>query len=254
MYFDTHAHYDSELFDADRDAVLASLRAGGVDLVVDPASDIASAEKARAIAEKFESVYFAAGVHPQEAAGAAVGYQQRIRELASHPKCVALGEIGLDYHYDLPPRDVQRRILEEQLLLAEELGMPVIIHEREATGEMLEILRRHRGITGVVHCFSGSWETARELLDMGWFLSFTGVITFKNARRPCEVAARMPLDRLMLETDSPYLTPVPHRGERNSSLMLPFIAERISQLRGIPIDELVNAASENGRRFFRIEP
>ncbi|MGM9521884.1 MAG: TatD family hydrolase [Oscillospiraceae bacterium] len=252
MFFDTHAHYDDEKFDADRDELLASMEAAGVELIVDPASDIASAEKARGIAERFAFVYFAAGVHPHEAQAAAPEYLHRVRELAAHPKCVAIGEIGLDYHYDFSPRDVQRQVLEEQLCLAEELNKPVIIHEREACADCMDILHRHRGLRGVVHCYSGSWETARELLDMGWYISFTGAVTFKNARRPVEVVSKLPLDRLMIETDSPYMAPVPCRGERNSSLLLHFIAERIAEIRGVTTEEIARATAENGRRFFNI--
>ncbi len=250
--FDTHAHYDDEQFDGDRNALLASMPENGVELIVDPASDIASSEKARDIAERFPFVYFAAGVHPHEAAKAAPDYLDRVRELSAHPKCVAVGEIGLDYHYDFSPRDVQRRVLEEQLSLARELGKPVIIHEREACADCLDILGRFRDVRLVIHCFSGSWETARTLLDWGFYLSFTGVVTFKNARKPLEAAAKMPLDRLMLETDSPYMTPVPHRGERNSSLLLHLVAEKIAELRGMDAEELAETAFENGKRFFGI--
>jgi TatD DNase family protein len=252
MLFDTHAHYDDEKFDADRDEILSSMAENGVELIVDPASDIASAERARDIAEKYGFVYFAAGVHPHEAESAAPRYLTSVRELASHKKCVAIGEIGLDYHYDFSPRDVQKRVLDEQLALAMELNKPVIIHEREACSDCMDILRQYKGIRGVVHCYSGSWETAQELLCMGWYISFTGVVTFKNARRPVEVAQKMPLDRLMIETDSPYMAPVPMRGQRNSSLFLHFIAERIAELRGMETEELIKITTENGKRFFNI--
>ena len=252
MFFDTHAHYDDGKFDADRERLLASMPANGVELIVDPASDIASAEKAQSIAHRFDFVYFAAGVHPHEAAEAAPDYLDRVRALAADPKCVAVGEIGLDYHYDFSPRDVQRRVLDEQMALAMELNKPVIIHEREAVADAMDILRRYRGIQGVVHCYSGSWETARELLDMGWHISFTGVVTFKNARRPVEVVEKMPMERLMIETDSPYMAPVPHRGERNSSLLLHHIAEKIAEIRGMSVEDVARITTENGKRFFGI--
>lgn len=252
MLFDTHAHYDDEKFDPDRRELLASMPANGVGLIVDPASDIASARRAREIAREFDLVYFAAGVHPHEAAEAEDTYLEDIRVLRRDPKCVAVGEIGLDYHYDFSPRPVQRRVFGEQLELAKELSLPVIIHEREAAQDNLDILKAHPGVRGVVHCFSGSWETAKVLLDMGFYLGFTGVITFKNARKPLEVVQKMPLDRLVIETDSPYMAPVPHRGERNSSLFVHLVAERAAELRGMSVQEIEQITWENGRRLYGI--
>ena len=252
MYFDTHAHYDDARFDADRDEVLSSMKAGGVDLIVDPASDIASAKKARDIAEKYDFVYFAAGVHPENADEAPEDFLDAVRALAAHPKCAAIGEIGLDYHYGAENKARQQEILRLQLDLARELKMPVIIHERDATRDWLDILKDYRGLTGVCHCFSGSWETAKTILDAGWYISFTGVVTFKNARRAVEVVSKMPLDRLMLETDSPYMAPEPHRGERCSSLLLPFIGRRVAEIRGVSEEEIARTTLENGRRFYGI--
>ncbi len=252
MFFDTHAHYDDEKFDQDRDELLASMPENGVELIVDPASDIGSGERAMGIAERFPFVYFAAGVHPHEAKDAPTDYIGQVRRQSSHEKCVAIGEIGLDYHYDFSPRDVQRRVLDEQLSLARELGKPVIIHEREAVADCLDILRAHRDVSGVVHCFSGSWETAKELLDLGYYISFTGVVTFKNARRPVEAAEKIPLERMMIETDSPYMAPEPCRGRRNSSLYLKYIAQRIAEIRGVSTEEIAGATMENGKRFFSI--
>lgn len=254
MYFDTHAHYDDEQFDEDRDVLLAAMPAGGVGLIVNAASDVRTAKTGRSLAEKYPFVYFAAGVHPHEASGMDEGTADELRELLAHPKAVAVGEIGLDYHYDLSPRDVQKTRLREQMELAREIGKPVIIHEREACADTLEILRDYwRDVPGVFHCYSGSWETAKEILDSGWYLSFTGVVTFKNARRALEVVRNMPLDRLMIETDSPYLAPEPRRGRRNDSRNLVYIAARIAQERGMAPEELANAAFENGKRFFRIQ-
>ncbi len=252
MYFDTHAHYDDEKFDLDRGELLEKMRPAGVELIVDPASDIASAKKARDIAAKYDFVYFAAGVHPHEAGEAAEDYLEEIRALARDPKCVAVGEIGLDYHYDFSPRDVQRRVYGEQLELAKELGLPAIIHEREAVRDNLDVLKAHPGVRGVVHCYSGSWETARELLDMGLYISFTGIVTFKNARRCVEVIEKMPVERMMIETDSPYMAPVPHRGERNSSLNVHLVAERIAEIRGMDPERVAEITAANGRRFFGI--
>ncbi len=250
MLFDTHAHYDDEKFDLDRREVLSAMEKAGVELIVDPASDIASAEKARDIAHDYPFVYFAAGVHPHEAAGAAETYLDSIRALSKDPKCVAVGEIGLDYHYDFSPRDVQRRVFGEQLELSLELQLPVIIHEREAVQDNLDILKAHPGVRGVVHCYSGSWETAKILLDMGFYLGFTGVVTFKNARRVLEVVEKMPLERIVIETDSPYMAPAPHRGERNSSLLVHLVAEKIAQLRGMAVEDVARATLENGKRLF----
>lgn len=254
MFFDTHAHYDDEKFDADRRELLEKMPQSGVELIVDPASDIASAKKAQSIAWEFPFVYFAAGVHPHEASAAAPDYLDEIRALAEDPKCVAVGEIGLDYHYDFSPRDIQRRVYGEQLALAMEIDKPVIIHEREAVADNLDILRAHPGVRGVVHCYSGSWETAKLLLDMGLNISFTGVITFKNARRCLEVLEKIPLDRVMIETDSPYMAPEPHRGERNSSLFVNLVAEKIAQIRGMSVADIAGITRENGLRFFNITP
>jgi TatD DNase family protein len=253
MYFDTHAHYDDEQFDGDRDELLASMPANGVTLIVNAASDVQTARTGRSLAEKFPFVYFAAGVHPHEASGMEDGTADELRELLAHPKAVAVGEIGLDYHYDLSPRDVQKARFREQMELAREVGKPVIIHEREACADTLEILRDYwRDVPGVFHCYSGSWETAKEILDSGWYLSFTGVVTFKNARRALEVVRNMPLDRLMIETDSPYMTPEPKRGSRNSSLNLPFIAKRIAEIRSLSVEEIEALTTENARRFFSL--
>jgi len=175
-----------------------------------------------------------------------------LEKLSSHPKAVAVGEIGLDYHYDFSPRDVQRKRFREQLELARSVKKPVIIHERESLVDTLSIIGDYRDLTGVVHCFSGSWETAKTILDMGWYLSFTGVITYKNARKALEVIENMPADRMMLETDCPYLSPEPYRGRRNSSLYLPEIAGKIAETRGITRDEVATITTENGIRFFGI--
>lgn len=252
MYFDTHAHYDDERFGADRDELLSSLPENGVTSVVNPGSDLASSLAARELSEKYDFIYFAAGVHPHEADGADETVLTDIRALLAHPKCVALGEVGLDYHYDFSPRDVQKKILRAQLDMARETGKKVIIHEREACGDCMDIIKAYPDVTGVFHCFSGSRETARELLDMGWYLSFGGAVTFKNARKAIEVVESIPLDRLMLETDCPYMTPVPHRGERNSSLYLPFVAEKIAEIRSLTAEEIAAITYENAVRFFGI--
>ncbi len=252
MLFDTHAHYDDEKFNDDRDALLRSLAENGIGLVVNPGSDIASSRKARELADSYDFLYFAVGIHPQEAGKVPSDYIDILRDLANHPKCVAIGEIGFDYHYDEPDREIQKRVFREQMELAGELNLPVIIHERDACADNLAMLREFPNVHGVQHCYSGSWETAKELLSMGYYISFTGVVTFKNARKVLETVEKMPLDRLMVETDSPYLAPAPHRGERNSSLFLHYTAERIAEIRGIDTETVINSAAENGIRFFGI--
>lgn len=253
MYFDTHAHYDDEKFDADRFEVLASMPEKGVELILNPGCDMASSRMAVGFAERFPFVYAAVGVHPQSAYEFRLSDLDELKKLSENEKVRAIGEIGLDYYYDdNAPRDVQLDCLEAQLCLAESLGLPVIFHDRDATADSLDAVRRHKDLRGVMHCFSGSWETAKTVLDAGWYISFTGSVTFKNAKKAPEAAAKMPLDRLMLETDSPYMAPVPHRGKRCDSSYLPHIAARIAELRGQTQEEVAAATMENGKRFFGI--
>lgn len=252
MYFDTHAHYDDEAFDSDRHELLSSLSSQGVSLVVNPGCNMASSHMTVELSEKYEHVYAAVGVHPHDADEMDDSSIDILRSLAAAKKVVAIGEIGLDYHYDLSPREVQRVRFYQQMCLARELGLPAIIHEREACEDCLNIVTEFPDVLGVYHCYSGSWETAKTILKQGWYISFTGAVTFKNARKAIEVVENMPLDRLMIETDSPYLAPVPVRGKRNSSLNLPYIAEKIGQIRGITTEEVAALTMENGKRFFRI--
>ncbi|MDD6503662.1 MAG: TatD family hydrolase [Oscillospiraceae bacterium] len=253
MYFDTHAHYDSHKFDDDRDAVLSSLPGLGVDFVVDPGCDEASSRAAIALAEQYDFVYAAVGWHPQDLkdswhdGGLAV-----IRELAKHPKVVAIGEIGLDYYWDRTYTDLQKEVLRLQLALAVELDLPVSFHDREAHGDSLAIAKEFPAVRGVFHCFSGSPEMARQLLDLGWYLGFDGPVTFKNNRKLREVLEICPLDRILIETDSPYLTPEPLRGTRNHSGNLQYINERIAEIKGVSPEEMAAITTENGRRLFRI--
>ena len=252
MFFDTHAHYDDKQFDVDRDELLSSMPSNGIQLIVNPASDLSSSLAGCELAEKYCFVYFAAGVHPHEADSANESVLKHIQTLLSHPKCVALGEIGLDYHYDFSPRDVQKKVFRDQMAIAQDIGKTVIVHEREACADCLDIVKDFPDVKGVFHCFSGSWETARALLDIGWYLSFGGAVTFKNARKPVEVVAKMPLDRLLLETDCPYMAPVPHRGKRNSSLYLNFISKKIADIRGMLSEEIADITYENGKHLFGI--
>jgi TatD DNase family protein len=252
MLFDTHAHYDDDRFDGDLDAVMTAMPGAGVSYILNASSSVQAAKKGLAIAERYPFVYASVGVHPHDAKDMDDGSIGEMEALLRHPKAVAVGEIGLDYHYDLSPRDVQRERFIEQLEMAGRAGKPVVIHERDARGDVLEIIKKYSNLTGVVHCFSGDWETAEIILGMGWYLSFTGVITFKKARGALDVAARAPIGRIMLETDSPYLSPEPVRGGRNSSLNLIHVARKLADARGISVEELAAVTTENGRRFFGI--
>ena len=253
MLFDTHAHYDDESFDADRDAVLTALPEQGVGLILNPGCDVESSRKAVRYAAAYPHVYAAVGIHPENCGGCTAGDLDAIRALAQQPKTVAIGEIGLDYYWaENPPRDFQQQVLRQQLALARELALPVIIHDREAHADTLAIVREFSGVTGVFHCFSGSPEMARELLKMGWYLGFDGPVTYKNARRAPEVAAVTPLDRMLIETDSPYMTPVPYRGRRNDSGYVHLVAERLAEWKGVTPEEMARVTTENGKRLFRI--
>ena len=253
MLFDTHAHYDDESFDADRDAVLTALPEQGVGLILNPGCDVESSRKAVRYAAAYPHVYAAVGIHPENCGGCTAGDLDAIRALAQLPKTVAIGEIGLDYYWaENPPRDFQQQVLRQQLALARELALPVIIHDREAHADTLAIVREFPGVTGVFHCFSGSPEMARELLKMGWYLGFDGPVTYKNARRAPEVAAVTPLDRMLIETDSPYMTPVPYRGRRNDSGYVHLVAEKLAEWKGVTPEEMARVTTENGKRLFHI--
>ena len=253
MLFDTHAHYDDESFDADRDAVLTALPEQGVGLILNPGCDVESSRKAVRYAAAYPHVYAAVGIHPENCGGCTAGDLDAIRALAQLPKTVAIGEIGLDYYWaENPPRDFQQQVLRQQLALARELALPVIIHDREAHADTLAIVREFPGVTGVFHCFSGSPEMARELLKMGWYLGFDGPVTYKNARRAPEVAAVTPLDRMLIETDSPYMTPVPYRGRRNDSGYVHLVVEKLAEWKGVTPEEMARVTTENGKRLFRI--
>ena len=253
MLFDTHAHYDDERFDGDREALLAGMPEKNVGLIVNPGCDISSSRTAVALAESFDFVYAAVGIHPENCGDFEPGMIDQLRQMAKNPRVVAIGEIGLDYYWaENPPRELQQEVLRRQLRLAEELDLPVIIHDRDAHGDTLEMVREFPRVRGVFHCFAGSAEMARELIKMGWMLSFNGAVTFKNAKKAPEVIASVPLEKLMIETDAPYLTPVPHRGERNDSSYVRLVAEKIAQIKGLTPEEVEKATWENGRRFFGV--
>ncbi len=251
--FDTHAHYDSGAFNADRREVLASMPAKGVELILNPGCDLASSEMAIALAEAFPFLYAAVGVHPSDCAGFTEDTWNSLWALATHPKVKAIGEIGLDYHWkDNPPPEFQQEVFHRQMDLAQSAGRPVIVHDREAHHDCLEVVKAHPGVTGVYHCYSGSLEDAKTLVKLGWMLSFTGVITYKNARKSLEVVDWLPMDQIMIETDSPYLTPEPFRGKRNDSGYVCRVAETIAQVKGMDTEEVARITLENGKQFFGI--
>ena len=222
--------------------------------IVNPGSDLASSYRAVQVAASHPGIYAAIGVHPHEVKDAARNYLEQLKALADNPKVVAIGEIGLDYHYDLSPRDEQKKAFIEQIALAKELLLPIIIHDRESHGDALEIIKQENaGVNGgVLHCFSGSPEFAMECVRLGFYISIAGPVTFKNSRKLPDVVAAVPLDRLLIETDSPYLAPEPYRGKRNEPLYVRYVAEKVAAIRGITLNEIIEATSENAIRLFNI--
>ena len=253
LIFDTHAHYDDAQFDADREALLSAMPENGVGLILDPGCDLESSRAAIALAEQYPHIYAAVGYHPENCAPYTDADLDILRRLAQHPKVVAIGEIGLDYYWEQnPPKEFQQAVFRAQLALARELDLPVIVHDREAHADCLAIVKEFPEVRGVFHCYSGSVEMARELWKLGWYLGLDGPVTYKNARRTVEVAAEVPLERLLLETDSPYMAPVPKRGTRNDSRNIRCIAEKIAEIRNMTADAIIRVSAENGRRLFGI--
>ena len=253
MFFDTHAHYDDRAFDDDRYALLDSVHDAGVELIVDPGCDLKSSRASIALAERFPFVYAAVGIHPEELQDSTPEILAEISALAEDPKCVAIGEIGLDYYWDASHKEEQKLLFRQQLQLALELDKPVIIHDREAHGDCFEIVRDYPGLRGVFHCYSGSAEMAKELLKNGWYLGFDGPVTYKNARKTLEVLAICPPERILIETDSPYLSPVPHRGKRNDSRNLRYIVQTIAENLRLEPETVAEITLENGKRLFGIK-
>lgn len=250
--FDTHAHYDDERFNEDRDELLSSLFEGSVSHIINCGCDLKSSLTTIALSEKFPNLYAAIGVHAHEADSATSEDLAKIESLYSHKKVVAVGEIGLDYYYDFSPRERQIEVFRQQIELANRLGLPVIIHDREAHEDTLNILKQLRP-KGVVHCFSGSVEMAKEIIKLGLYIGLGGAVTFKNAKKPIEVAEYLPLDRLLLETDAPYMTPVPFRGKRCDSAHIAYTAKKIAQVKVLDVQELINICNENAKRLFKTE-
>jgi TatD DNase family protein len=253
MLFDSHAHIDDEKFDADRDQVIERAFENGVTGIINVGACMASSARSVALTQKYESVYAAVGIHPHDAKDALETDYDQLVQWTTLDKVVAIGEIGLDYYYDLSPRDIQRSVFIRQLDVARQTGKPFIIHDRDAHGEVLDILKKEaKGIKGVLHCFSGSLEMAREVIKMGWYISIAGPVTFKNAAKLPEIVAQAPLERLLVETDSPYLTPHPYRGKRNEPAYVRLVAEQVAGLRGMELDALAAATRENIRNLFNI--
>ncbi len=250
--FDSHSHYTDEAFDGDRTAILSSFPAKGIVRCMVCATDLPSAAQCLSLAEQFpDLIITAVGVHP-ECPEPPANYLDRLRELAQHESVRAIGEIGLDYHYEGYDKEAQQKILRDQLTLAQSLSLPVILHCRDAMGDMLQILREYRHLRGVMHCFGGSAESAREVLSMGLYIGFTGVITFKNARKPLEALRAVPLDRLLIETDCPYMAPVPYRGQRCDSSMLTETAAVMAREKGVTYEEICRITAQNAAELFGV--
>lgn len=250
--YDTHAHIDDEQYNDDRNEIIEKIKNASVGLVNNIGADMASSRYGIMLAEEHDFLYATVGVHPSETKNLTEDDIAELRRLAGHEKVVAIGEIGLDYHYDDTDLDTQKKWFRAQLNLAKELDMPVVIHDRDSKGECLEILKESGVKKAVIHCFSGSAETAKELIKLGFYISFTGVITFKNARRAIEALSVIPIERLFIETDSPYMAPEPFRGSRNDSSLVFRIAEKIAEVKGLTYEEVVERTTENAVKFFNI--
>ena len=254
MLFDTHAHMDDRAFDADRQQLLQALPEQGLALVMNPGCSLDSSKNVCRLIREYPYLYGAVGSHPDVANEVTAEVIEQYRQMCKeNDKIKAIGEIGLDYHYEDIPREIQQQAFRMQMALAAELNLPVIVHERDAHGDGMAIVEEFPTVKGVFHCYSGSLEMAKWLIERGWYIGFTGVLTFKNARKALEVAANIPLDRLVLETDCPYMAPEPFRGKRNDPGYLYRMAERLAELRGLSVEEIHSITTENGKRLYRIE-
>lgn len=253
--FDTHAHYDDEAFDEDREELLGRLATNGIGRVINVGSTVESCERCLELADRHEGIYAAIGIHPSETEALDEARFERLRQQCLHPKCVAVGEIGLDYYWPEPGAELQKEWFERQLELAREVKKPVVIHSREACKDTLDLLKAHgaKELGGVIHCYSYSAETAREYLNMGFFFGIGGVLTFKNSKKLKETVEMLPMEVMVLETDCPYLAPVPHRGKRNTSLMLPYVVEAMAAIKGISAEEVRRITWENACRLYRMK-
>jgi len=253
MIFDSHAHYDDEAFNEDRDKIIGELKDKGVIGVLNCGASLEGARMSVELSNKYDFIYSAVGIHPEHAEIVNKEVIEELRELSKNPKVKAIGEIGLDYYYEEnPSREIQKSAFKLQMQLAKELNLPVVIHDRDAHKDTLDILKQYPEVIGTVHCFSGSVEFAKECLKLGYYIGFTGVITFKNAKKIAEVAKEVPLDRILVETDCPYMAPVPHRGKRNQSDYIEYIIEKISEIKGKTIEEIEDITALNIKQLLKI--
>lgn len=252
MIFDTHAHYDDESFDIDREELLESMKAGGIGRIVNISAGLKSAKASLLLAERYDFIYASVGVHPEEIGKLTEADIETLREISSNDKVVAVGEVGLDYHYDEPSKELQKKWFVRQLELARDVKLPVIVHSRDAANDTLQIMRENHAedIGGVVHCFSYGWDMAKIYLDMGFYLGIGGVVTFKNGKKLKEVVEKMPLERIVLETDAPYLAPEPNRGTRNTSFNLHDVVDVVAEIKGISVDEVERVTWDNACRMY----
>lgn len=255
MFFDSHAHYDDKKFDKDRKAIISKIRKAGVDYVVNVGADLDTSLKSIDLADEYDFIYAAVGVHPHDVKELMEEDIEKLYGMANHEKVVAYGEIGLDYHYDYSPRELQKEWFIEQIELAKELELPIIVHSREASKDTFDILKDYKAnlFGGVIHCFSGSAELAKEYVKDDYYIGIGGVITFANAKKTIEVVKEIPLDHLLIETDCPYLAPVPNRGQRNDSSNLKYIAEKIAELKGVSLEEVAEKTMANAKKLYGIQ-
>lgn len=254
LIFDTHAHYDDSKFDEDRDSLLKELNKNGISYILNACASLESLEANIALAEKYDFIYIALGIHPEYADKMNEGVLDKIRVLSKNKKVVAIGEIGLDYYYDDPPRDIQREWFERQIELAKELNLPIVIHDRDAHEDTINIIKKTKAsqVGGIFHCFSGSVEMAMDMLDLNFNIAIGGVVTFKNARKTVEVVKAVPLDKLLIETDCPYLAPEPYRGKRNNSGYLIHTIEKIAEIKGVSAHEVADITLANAKKLFKL--
>lgn len=253
MLFDSHAHLDDRKFDSDRSETIAALQKSGVSCFVNIGADMESSESSVALAEKYDFVYAAVGVHPYDAETVTDELIEKLRAMAQNKKVVAIGESGLDYHYEDADKQVQKNAFIKHIELANELDMPVIVHNRDSHQDMMDILREHKPKNAIIHCYSGSAEMAKEIVKMGYYISFSGTVTFKNARKVQEAVAEVPLDKLLAETDSPYLCPEPERGKRNDPSKMRYTVEKLAEIKGVTFEEMARITLENAKRVYNIE-
>ena len=252
MLFDTHAHLNDRAFDTDRDILIAGLRDKGVGFVMNAGCDLQSSKECIALVERYPFLYASVGSHPDAADEVCEELMETYLQMSRHPKVKAIGEIGLDYYYEDFDRQIQLRAFQMQMELARQAELPVIVHERDAHGDGMDVVQAFPDVNGVFHCYSGGAEMAQQLVKKGWYIGFTGVLTFKNARKAVETAAAIPLERIVLETDCPYMSPEPYRGKRNDPGRLPYMAQKLAEIRGLPVEKIIEITTENAKRLYRI--